>query len=208
MDPTAIDTAEVRGFLHNPTGTNRGGLVLAHGAGGNCDAPVLVAAARGLAAVGLAVLRIDLPFRRKRPSGPPPRGSGAADRDGLRRAVTLLRTLVPGPIYLGGHSYGGRQATLLAAEDPSIADALLLFSYPLHPPKRPEQLRTEHFTRVTLRAVFVHGSTDPFGSRDELAEALALIPARTTLIEISGAGHDLKRGRFDLAPIAAALLAE
>src|SRR5579862_679394 len=91
MDPSAIDTAEVRGFLHHPTGIDRGGLVLAHGAGSNCDAPVLVAAARGLAAVGLAVLRIDLPFRRKRPSGPPPRGSAADDRDGLRRAVTMLR---------------------------------------------------------------------------------------------------------------------
>ena len=207
MTPVEIDTAAVRGVLHAPAGAARGGLVLAHGAGGNRDAPVLVAAAHALAAAGLAVLRIDLPFRRNRPSGPPPRGSAAADRDGLRHAVALLRECASGPIHLGGHSYGGRQATLLAAEDPAIADALLLFSYPLHPPKRPEQLRTEHLPRLTTRAVFVHGSADPFGSRDELARALALIPAHTTLIEIPGAGHDLKRGRLDFAPIVTALLA-
>ena len=204
----AIDTADVRGFLHEPVGIAHGGLLLAHGAGSNCDSPVLVAAACAFAAAGIAVLRIDLPFRRKRPSGPPPRGSAAADRDGLQCAATLLRDRAVGPTFLGGHSYGGRQATLLAADDPSIAEALLLLSYPLHPPKRPEQLRTEHFPRLAVRAVFVHGSADPFGTRDELARASALIPAPTALIEIAGAGHDLKRGRFEFAPVVAALLGE
>jgi predicted alpha/beta-hydrolase family hydrolase len=196
-----FQSADVRGFLHAPTGATRHGLVLTHGAGGNCDAPVLVAAAEAFCAAGIHVLRCDLPFRQKRPTGPPPRGSAAEDRRGLRDAVAVMRGMVSGRIVLGGHSYGGRQATMLAAEQPDIAGALLLFSYPLHPPKKPAQLRTEHFPDLRTPAVFVHGTTDGFGSVDELRAAVAAIPARTTIFPISGAGHDLKRGRFDMAAL-------
>jgi predicted alpha/beta-hydrolase family hydrolase len=154
------------------------------------------------------VLRIDLPFRQRRPKGPPPRGSGPADRAGLARAVAALRIVASGPLFLGGHSYGGRMATMLAADMPDVADALLLFSYPLHPPSQPDRPRTEHFPRLATRAVFVHGSADPFGTPDELSAALALIPARVARIEIAGAGHDLKRGRLVFAPVVAALLGD
>src|SRR3954447_17853797 len=123
----------VRGFLHRPSGAAERGLVLTHGAGGNCRAPLLVAAAEAFSAAGLAVLRCDLPFRQRRPSGPPSPAGAAADRAGLREAVAALRSVVPGKVYLGGQSYGGRQATLLAAEEPALVSALLLFSYPLHP---------------------------------------------------------------------------
>ena len=194
----------VRGFLHRPAGAEDG-LVLAHGAGSDCNAPLLVAAAQAFAAAGYCVLRIDLPFRQCRPSGPPPRGSAAADRDGLRQAVAAMRGMASGRLVLGGHSYGGRQASLLAAEDPGITDALLLLSYPLHPPKRPQQLRSEHFPRLTLPVVFVHGSSDGFATPDELAAAAALIPGRTRLLPVAGAGHDLRRGRFDFAPAINAL---
>jgi predicted alpha/beta-hydrolase family hydrolase len=107
-------------------------------------------------------------------------------------------------VLLCGQSYGGRQATMLAAEQPGLVAALLLFSYPLHPPGKPERLRTEHFPRLSLPCVFVQGSSDPFGSPDELREAIAAIPGPTELIPVNGAGHDLKSGRFDLARIVAA----
>jgi predicted alpha/beta-hydrolase family hydrolase len=81
---------------------------------------------------------------------------------------------------------------MLAAEDPAVADTLLLLSYPLHPPRRPEQLRTAHFPKLLTPAVFIHGSRDPFGTIEEMRSALALIPARTELVEVEGAGHDLK----------------
>ncbi|HEV2300136.1 MAG TPA: alpha/beta fold hydrolase, partial [Stellaceae bacterium] len=195
----------IRGYLHRPEGESRRGLVLTHGAGGNAEAPLLAAAANAFAAAGFTVLRCDLPFRQKRPKGPPSPASAAADRDGLRRAVAAMRRLVEGPIALGGQSYGGRQATMLAAEEPAIAAALLLLSYPLHPPGKPEQLRTQHFPRLTLPCLFVQGTSDPFGSPDELRSAVALIAAPTRIIAVEGAGHDLKRGRFDLAAVAAAL---
>jgi uncharacterized protein len=194
----------VQGFLHVPDAAKQSGLVLTHGAGGNCDAPVLLAAAAAFCAAGLHVVRFNLPYR-QRGSGPPPRDGGAEDRDALRSAAAALREIVTGPIHLGGHSYGGRQASMLAADEPEVAKALLLFSYPLHPPKKPAQLRTAHFPRLRVPAVFVHGSTDPFATAEELRAAIEQIPAPTTVLSVVG-GHDLKRGRFDLAPVVAALL--
>lgn len=186
----------------------RQGLVLTHGAGGNCDAPVLVEAAKAFCAAGIHVLRFDLPFRQRRPSGPPPRGSAVEDRRGLARAAAAMRGIVGGRIVLGGHSYGGRQATMLAAEQPDVADALLLFSYPLHPPKKPAQPRTEHFANLHVPAVFVHGTNDGFGSIEELRAAATLIPARTTVFPVAGAGHDLKRGRFHMEAVIALVTGE
>jgi predicted alpha/beta-hydrolase family hydrolase len=206
---TAVEpfpVGELRGVVHRPDGAGDDGLVLTHGAGSDHRAPVLVAVADAFAAAGVTVLRFDLPFRQRRPRGPPSPRTAAADREGLRRAVTALRALVPGRIFLGGHSYGGRQATMLAADDPAVAGGLLLLSYPLHPPNKPDQLRTQHFPRLRVPSVFVHGSDDPFGSVDEMTAAVALIPAPTRLIPIAGARHDLKRGRVDLAPAIAALL--
>ena len=196
----------VRGFLHRPTAEPGGGLVLTHGAGGNCNSRLLVAAAEAFGAAGLCVLRCDLPFRQKRPSGPPSPAGAAADRAGLRAAVEAMRGLLPGRVMLGGQSYGGRQATMLAADDPGLVAGLLLFSYPLHPPGKPERLRTEYFPRLRVPCVFVQGTSDPFGSPDELRPAIAAIPTPTELIPVERAGHDLKGGRFDFAPVVAATL--
>ena len=115
----------------------------------------------------------------------------ARDRQGLRRAVDILRSKTPGRIFLGGHSYGGRQGSMLAAEQPELSAGLLLLSYPLHPPRKPAELRTAHFPQLKTPALFVHGGRDPFGSHDEMKTALPLIPAQTTLLEIEGAGHEL-----------------
>ncbi|HTV44990.1 MAG TPA: alpha/beta family hydrolase [Stellaceae bacterium] len=199
----AFERPGVSGFLHRPEGDGECGLVLTHGAGGDCRAPLLIAAAEAFAARGIAVLRCDLPFRQRRRKGPPSPAHAAADRDGLRLAIAALRMIVPGQIFLGGQSYGGRQASLLAADMPELAAGLVLFSYPLHPPGKPERLRSEHFPRLRVPIVFVQGTADPFGSIAELEAATALIPAATRLIPVTGAGHDLKRGRFDLDQIVA-----
>jgi len=205
--PVAIAEGTVVGFLHRPAAADGRGLVLTHGAGGNCRAPLLSACAASFAAAGVTVLRVDLVFRQKRAGGPPHPAGAAADRAGLRDAVAYLRGAVAGPVYLGGHSYGGRQASMLAAEAPGLAAGLLLLSYPLHPPAKPEQMRTAHFPALRTPAIFVHGETDPFGTLAELAAAIAAIPAPTRIIPIAGAGHDLRRGRIDFAPIMAVLFA-
>lgn len=181
----------VCGFLHVPKSPSGDGLVLTHGAGADCQSLLLVALANALCESGLTVLRCDLPFRQLHPHGPPPRGSAERDQEGLRRAVEAMRPGVSGRVFLGGHSYGGRQSTILAAAEPGLVDGLLLFAYPLHPPKKPEQLRIDHFPNLRTPALFVHGSRDGFGSIEELATALKLIPARTELMTVQSAGHDL-----------------
>ncbi len=80
---------------------------------------------------------------------------------------------------------------MLAADQPQLAAGLLLLSYPLHPPRKPTELRTAHFSKLTTPALFVHGMRDPFGSHEEMTSALALVPARTLLLEIEGVGHEL-----------------
>jgi len=181
----------VRGFLHEPAGPPRGVIVLFHGAGGNCGGKLLVGAAEAFRQAGLLSFRGDLPFRQERRTGPP-RGNSEKDRDGIRRAVEELRTLAGGTrSCLGGQSYGGRQCTMLAAEDSKAADALLLLSYPLHPPGNPAKPRTEHFSALHIPALFVHGSRDPFGSLEEMQAALPQIPAPTKFVPVAGAGHSL-----------------
>jgi uncharacterized protein len=184
----------VRGFLHRPAGPPGRGLVLTHGAGSDCDAPVLVAVAEAFARSGFTVLRCDLPFRQARATGPPSPATAARDREGLRRAVIALRPFVPGAISLGGHSYGGRQASVIVADDDRLVESLLLLAYPLHPPRRPNQMRTQHFAALKTPTLFVHGSRDPFGSIAKLNAARRAIPGRTALIAVDGAGHDLMRG--------------
>jgi predicted alpha/beta-hydrolase family hydrolase len=182
----------VRGFLHEPTQPNGDALVLTHGAGANCQSKLLIALADAFAGAGYLVLRCDLPFRQSRPHGPPFPAMAARDREGLRRAVDVLRSRThTGRIFLGGHSYGGRQGTMLAAEQPQLSAGLLLLSYPLHPPRKPAELRTAHFPQLKTPSLFVHGGRDPFGSHDEMKTALALIPAKTLLMEIEGTGHEL-----------------
>ena len=111
-----------------------------------------------------------------------------------------MRQRVSGRVFLGGHSYGGRQASILASSEPGLVDAMLMLSYPLHPPRRPTELRTAHLPGLHTPALFVHGTRDGFGSIEEMAAALKLIPAATKLLAIEGAGHELMtvRNRADL----------
>jgi uncharacterized protein len=210
---TKLENPPVRGFLHRPdlaahraSGarrapsemTARAGLALTHGAGSNCSAPLLLAIADAFCAAGLTVLRFDLPFRQRRAHGPPYPSIAADDRAGVRAAIDALRSESLERVFAAGHSYGGRQASMMAAEDPRACDGLLLLSYPLHPPNKPDQLRTAHFASLQIPTLFVHGTADPFASPEELNAAVKLIPAPTQIAFIDRAGHDLKHGKFDI----------
>jgi predicted alpha/beta-hydrolase family hydrolase len=191
----------VRGVLHTPDSPNGDAFALTHGAGSNCNAPLLQILSRAFAEAGYAVLRYDLPFRQLRPKAPPFPAAAARDREGIGQAIAAVRGLAPGRIYAGGHSYGGRQTAMAAAEHAGLADALLLLSYPLHPPNKPEQLRTAHFPALRTPALFVHGTKDPFGTIEEMRAALELIPAKKELLALNGLGHDLAQGRFDVGQL-------
>ncbi len=187
---SAVDP-KVRGFLHLPEIPNGDGLVLSHGAGSNAQAPLLRALAETFSASGYTVLRCDLPYRQTRSFGPPGPGDAARDRAGIKNALAAIRKMIPGRLFLGGHSYGGRQSSMLCAENPELVSALLLLSYPLHPPRRPEQQRTQHLPDLRTPTLFVQGTRDPFGSIAEMERALKMIPAKTKLLVVEGAGHDL-----------------
>jgi predicted alpha/beta-hydrolase family hydrolase len=186
-----FETEELRGVLHTPEHATGDALALTHGAGSNAGAPLLVSLARAFCEAGLMVLRYDLPFR-VAGVGPTSPAVQARDREGVARAVQAMRRRVKGRVLAGGHSYGGRQTAMIAAERPDLADGLLLLSYPLHPPKKPEQLRTGFFPEWRTPALFVHGTRDPFGTIEELRGAMRSIPARVELLAVEGAGHDLK----------------
>ena len=208
----------VRGYLHSPAASNGRGLVLTHGAGSNANAPLLIALAETFSTAGFTVLRCNLPYRQARSYGPPGPGDAARDRAGLKNALASLERNLAAPppacpersrravfegweskglksdqcaIFLSGHSYSGRQASILCAEEPDLVPCLLLLSYPLHPPRRPEQQRTAHLPSLRTPALFVHGTRDPFGSVAEIEQALKMIPAPTRLLTVEGAGHDL-----------------
>jgi predicted alpha/beta-hydrolase family hydrolase len=187
-NPERLEEPGIRGWLHKPEKV-KAAMLLSHGAGGDSKAPLMVAVAKAFCEAGYLVLRWDLPFRQAGPRSSPG-GSGKRDREGIVQAAQELRQLAKGvPLYLAGQSYGGRQSSMVAAEDSSVADGLLLLSYPLHPPGKPAQLRTDHFGSLRTPVLFVHGTRDPFGTVDELKEAIKLIPAAARLQVVEGAGH-------------------
>lgn len=179
----------IAGVAHAPAGEATGIVLLTHGAGGNRESPMLIRLCEEWAARGWLAVRYDLPFRRRRPKGPPS-GSAASDQAGVGEAVALARSLTAGPVLVGGHSYGGRM-TSMAVADGLAVEVLTLFSYPLHPPGKPERARTEHLPRITVPTVFTHGTSDPFGTIDEIRSAAALVAGPTEVVEVTGARHDL-----------------
>ena len=193
---------DIAGIAHEPDGTPTGVVLLTHGAGGSRDAPLIIRLCDEWASHGWLAIRYNLPYRRRRPKGPPS-NSAASDQAGIVEAIELAHTLTDGPVIAGGHSYGGRMTSMVAAQGADLA-ALTLFSYPLHPPGKPERARTEHLGQIKVPTVFTHGTADPFGSIDELTAAAQLIPAPTELIEITGARHDLGSKTLDVPALAVA----
>ena len=192
---------QIAGVAHEPDGTPSGVVVLTHGAGGSRESPLLQKLCDEWARRGWLAVRYNLPYRRRRPKGPPS-GSAVADRAGIVEAITVCRDLADGPLIAGGHSYGGRQTSMVVAENAPPVDLLTLFSYPVHPPGKPERTRTEHLPDIAVPTVFTHGTSDPFGTLDEARAAAALIAAPTEIVEIAGARHDLGSKILDVPALA------
>jgi uncharacterized protein len=186
----------IAGVAHHPDGVPDGVVLLTHGAGGSREAPLLTRLCEEWARRGWLAIRYDLPYRRRRPKGPPS-GSAATDQQGVAEAVAVARTLTAGPVLAGGHSYGGRM-TSMAVADGLAVDVLALTSYPLHPPGKPERARTEHLPRIAAPTVFTHGTADPFGTIDEVRAAAALVGGGAEVVEITAARHDLASRTLDV----------
>jgi predicted alpha/beta-hydrolase family hydrolase len=192
---------QIAGVAHQPERSPAGVVVLTHGAGGDRESQLLQQVCDEWARRGWLAVRYNLPYRRRRPKGPPS-GSAAGDREGIVEAITLCRGLSGGPLIAGGHSYGGRQTSMVVAAGEVPVDVLTLFSYPVHPPGKPERPRTEHLPDISVPTVFTHGTSDPFGTPDELRDAAALVAAPTEVVEITGARHDLRSKTLDVPALA------
>jgi uncharacterized protein len=159
-------------------------LLLFPGAGSSADHPSLVAIEHAVAP--RTCVRADFPYRKA--------GRRAPDRAPvLLQAVEDEAAAIAGPLVLGGRSMGGRMCSMAVAEGrvPHAA-GLVLISYPLHPPGKPDKLRVDHLPQLIVPCLFVHGTKDTFGTRDELEQWTATIPGPVSHVWIEGKGHDLK----------------
>ncbi|MGI8807550.1 MAG: alpha/beta hydrolase family protein [Acidimicrobiales bacterium] len=163
-------------------------VLLTPGASATRDHPSLVALDDALSAQGIMVARIDLPSSR-----PGPKVLGAI--------AEAAAALAPAQVVLGGRSFGGRMCSMAVAEG-LLAVGLVLVSYPLHPPGRPETLRVEHFPALHVPCLFVSGTRDAFATRMELEAATAAIPGDVTHVWVEGGDHGM-RGKD--APVVAAV---
>ena len=167
------------------------GMVLFHGAGGDRDHHTLMAIAEGLAP--LPVERVNFPYRDQSPGRRPP--------DRAPKLLAFLHEAIPaiahrlgsdpGRLVLGGRSMGGRMCSMAVAEGLPAA-GLVLLSYPLHPPGKPDKLRTEHFGAINVPCLFISGDRDPFGSPEEFATHLPAIRGPVTTVWLEGERHDPK----------------
>ena len=169
----------------------RTGLLLAPGAGADRNQSALVAIDETAAAAGAVVSRMDFPYRKA--------GRAAPDREpvllaAVREEVDALHRRARLPvsrIAVGGRSMGGRICSMAVAEGLGALAAVLI-SYPLHPPGRPDRMRTAHLRSLDLPCLFVSGTRDAFGTPAELEAATAAIPGPVTHIWLEGKDHSLR----------------
>jgi len=170
-------------------------LLLAHGAGGNQMSPFMVDYAKGLAERGIGVATFNFVYSEQKRRLPDRndkleacwRAVIAAARSGaLSEEITRAR------LAIGGKSMGGRIATQVAASDPEGIAALVAVGYPLHPPGKPEQLRTKHLPALAVPMLIVQGERDSFGTPDELRPVLRGIKAKTELYVVEAGDHSFK----------------
>jgi predicted alpha/beta-hydrolase family hydrolase len=181
------------------------GLIVTPGASAGRDHSGLVAIETAVAPLGLSVERVEFPGQAagKRRTDPP-----AVCIETVRRAASTLAERIGVPldqIAVGGRSFGGRMCSMAVADGLEVA-ALVLVSYPLHPPGKRERLRTDHFPALKVPCLFVSGRRDAFASPEELERETAAIPGDVSLSFVGG-DHSLRKSEQEAAAIVAAWLA-
>ncbi len=180
--------------------------MLAPGASAGRDQPGLVAIDKAASSVGAAVRRVDFPYRlagRRAPDRPEVLVSTVVEEAG---SLAQEAGIAPERIFVGGRSMGGRICSMAVAGGMPAA-GLVLVSYPLHPPGRPDRLRTEHFGSLNVPCLFVSGTSDAFAAPAELEAALVAIPGPVTVRWLDGGDHGLRRRDGQAAEVVAAWLA-
>ncbi|MFZ0664602.1 MAG: alpha/beta family hydrolase [Acidimicrobiales bacterium] len=190
--------------MTGPVTTARGprcaGLLLAPGASAGRDQPALVAIDDALAPIGIEVERMDFPYRLAGRRAPDKAPVLIESLESIAGAFAERLRVKQNQIALGGRSMGGRIASMAVAEGLPAA-ALVLVSYPLHPPGHPEKSRIEHLDKIKVPCLFVSGTRDAFGTPQELESATALIPGAVSHVWIEGGDHGLRRADAKVAGI-------
>lgn len=170
-------------------------LALAHGAGAGMDHPFLRGAAEAFAAEGVAVLRFMFPYREAGRRMPGPAAHAVAT---WVAAMAAVAAHVPGvPSFAAGKSYGGRMASMAAAEGAISPAGLIYLGYPFHPPGKPEASRAEHLPLISVPQLFVEGTNDPFIQPIAQFEAAVATCQDAAVLWTAGGGHsfDVKGAR-------------
>lgn len=175
-------------------------LLLAPGAGADRTSAALVAIDNAVSDLGIVVSRMDFPYRKA--------GRRAPDRQpvlvqAVREEAELLVASSggrPKSLLLGGRSMGGRMCSIAVAEGLPAA-GLVLVSYPLHPPGKPDMLRTSHFSEINVPCLFVSGTRDSFAKPEELLAATQLLGGKVTHHWIEGGDHGLAKHHDEVAEI-------
>jgi len=168
------------------SGPTPGAILLAPGAGADRTHHTLVAVTAAVEPMPGACM--DFPYRKAGKRAPDRAPVAVAAVVAEAEALVASAGIEPEQLVLGGRSFGGRMCSMAVAEGLPAA-GLVLLSYPLHPPGKPEKLRTEHFPALTVPCLFVSGDKDPFGHPDEFDDAVAAIPGPVTQVWLPG-GHD------------------
>lgn len=187
----------------SPRRTRAGALLLTPGAGADASHHTLVAIEAAVAP--LPVARVDFPYRKAGKKAPDKAPVAIASLRDDASALATSAHVAPRRLVLGGRSYGGRMCSMAVAEG-LPAMGLVLLSYPLHPPGKPDRLRTEHFGDLDLPCLFVSGEKDPFGSPAELDRAVEAIPGPVTQVWLPG-GHDPRNKDDEISAAVVAWLA-
>jgi predicted alpha/beta-hydrolase family hydrolase len=164
------------------------GVILAHGAGNDMTNPLLVAVHEGLARYGYLSVTFNFPYTEQGRRAPDPAPVLEACYRSVIAAVHADKALRPSQLIIGGKSLGGRIASQLAAHGEAI-DGVLLLGYPLHPPGKPEKLRVEHLTRITVPMLFFAGTRDPLCTLDLLHQTLQRLVVPVMVHVIADGDH-------------------
>lgn len=188
------DAETVTAFLYPAAKENRMSvtIILGHGAGANQLSSFMRLFASGLAERGLDVVTFNFLYTeqgRKIPD-PAPRLEGCYRA--VIDAVLKHKKLKGNRLVIGGKSMGGRIASQVAAAQPDFIDGLVFLGYPLHPPGRPDKLRSEHLPKIKAPLLFVQGARDAFGTKQEIAATIRKLKLPAKLYAIEGGDHSLK----------------
>jgi len=175
------------------------GVVLFPGAGSSASHASLVSLEEALSP--LPVARIDFPYRRAGKSFPDKTPVLVECVRSEVRAFAEQLGVQTSQLLIGGRSMGGRMCSMAVADetDPLDVAALVLMSYPLHPPKKPENLRTEHLPRINVLTLCISGTKDNFGSPEELESAFSVVPARVQWHWVQNGRHELAKADAEIA---------